>query len=63
MAFLREKLDPAVGEEDYIIPSVLNRKVPEQVSNHVKEAALETGVGRLEREYGFPSHRMWGKQN
>jgi malate dehydrogenase (oxaloacetate-decarboxylating) len=30
--------------EDYIIPSVLNRKVPEMVSNKVKEAAIQTGV-------------------
>ena len=37
--------------EDYIIPSVLNRKVPERVANNVKEAAIQTGVARL--EHGF----------
>jgi malate dehydrogenase (oxaloacetate-decarboxylating) len=37
--------------EDYIIPSVLNRKVPEQVSNNVREAAIQTGVARLEHRY------------
>jgi malate dehydrogenase (oxaloacetate-decarboxylating) len=47
--------------EDYIIPSVLNRAVPEQVSNSVREAAFHTGVARLERGYGAPSHRMWIK--
>ncbi len=44
-----------VGEdelsEDYIIPSVLNRKVPERVSHHVKEAAIQTGVARLEHPH------------
>jgi malate dehydrogenase (oxaloacetate-decarboxylating) len=39
--------------EDYIIPSVLNRKVPERVANNVKEAAIQTGVARL--EYGYSS--------
>ena len=34
--------------EDYIIPSVLNRKVPESVSYHVREAAIQTGMARLE---------------
>jgi len=37
--------------EDYIIPSVLNRKVPERVSNSVREAAIQTGVARLEHGY------------
>ncbi len=32
--------------EDYIIPSVLNRKVPELVAQAVREAAIETGVAR-----------------
>jgi malate dehydrogenase (oxaloacetate-decarboxylating) len=44
--------------EDYIIPSVLNRGVPEQVSNSVREAAFHTGVARLERGYGAPTYRM-----
>jgi len=44
--------------EDYIIPSVLNRKVPEQVSNKVREAAIQTGVARLEHGYGSSSYRM-----
>jgi malate dehydrogenase (oxaloacetate-decarboxylating) len=35
--------------EDYIIPSVLNRKVPETVSSSVKEAAIQTGVARPEQ--------------
>jgi malate dehydrogenase (oxaloacetate-decarboxylating) len=40
--------------EDYIIPSVFNRKVPEKVSNEVREAAIRTGVARLEhRFYSF----------
>ncbi len=34
--------------EDYIIPSVLNRKVPESVAYNVREAAIQTGVARLE---------------
>jgi malic enzyme len=34
--------------EDYIIPGVLNRKVPEMVAKNVKEAAIQTGVARLE---------------
>ncbi len=40
--------------EDYIIPSVLNRKVPEQVADYVKKAALaafQTGVARKEESY------------
>jgi len=37
--------------EDYIIPSVLNRKVPEKVSHQVREAAIQTGVARLEHHY------------
>lgn len=45
--------------EDYIIPSVLNRKVPEQVSNNVKEAAIQTGVARLEHGYASSFYRMW----
>ncbi len=32
--------------EDYIIPSVLNRKVPERVAQYVRESALQTGVAR-----------------
>jgi malate dehydrogenase (oxaloacetate-decarboxylating) len=37
--------------EDYIIPSVLNLKVPERVSNNVREAAIQTGVARFEYRY------------
>ncbi|MBI5118239.1 NAD-dependent malic enzyme [Candidatus Poribacteria bacterium] len=37
--------------EDYIIPSVLNRKVPEQVSHCVRAAAIRTKVARLEERY------------
>jgi len=37
--------------EDYIIPSVLNLKVPEKVSNNVKEASIQTGVARVEFSY------------
>jgi len=37
--------------EDYIIPSVLNRKVPEKVSYSVKEAAIHTEVARSEERY------------
>ncbi|MGA2515048.1 MAG: NAD-dependent malic enzyme [Thermodesulfobacteriota bacterium] len=44
--------------EDYIIPSVLNRKVPEQVSNYVREAAIQTGVARLEHGYASSFYRV-----
>lgn len=37
--------------EDYIIPSVFNRKVPERVSDEVREAAIRTKVARLEHRY------------
>jgi malate dehydrogenase (oxaloacetate-decarboxylating) len=37
--------------EDYIIPGVLNRKVPEMVAKNVKEAAIQTGVARWEYHY------------
>jgi malate dehydrogenase (oxaloacetate-decarboxylating) len=37
--------------EDYIIPSVLNRKVPQLVAKNVREAAIQTGVARLEAPY------------
>jgi len=47
--------------EDYIIPSVLNRKVPEQVANSVREAAVQTGVARLEHGYGSPFYQTWEK--
>jgi len=40
--------------EDYIVPGVLNKKVPERVATYVKEAAVRTGVARLEHGYGFP---------
>ena len=45
--------------EDYIIPSVLNRKVPEQVSNDVRESAIQTGVARLEHGYASSFYRIW----
>jgi malate dehydrogenase (oxaloacetate-decarboxylating) len=44
--------------EDYIIPSVLNRKVPEQVSSKVREAAIQTGVARLDQGYASSFYRM-----
>jgi malate dehydrogenase (oxaloacetate-decarboxylating) len=37
--------------EDYIIPGVLNRKVPEMVAKNVREAAIQTGVARLEPHF------------
>ncbi len=37
--------------EDYIIPGVLNKKVPEKVAAFVKEAAIRTGVAKLEQDY------------
>lgn len=37
--------------EDYIIPSVLNRAVPEMVCSNVREAAIQTDVARLEHRY------------
>ncbi len=40
--------------DDYIIPSVLNKKVPEQVAMRVKEAAVQSGVAKLEDHYIAP---------
>jgi malate dehydrogenase (oxaloacetate-decarboxylating) len=37
--------------EDYIIPGVLNKKVAERVATYVKEAAIQTGVAKLEHHY------------
>jgi len=37
--------------EDYIIPGVLNKKVPERVAQAVREAALQTGVAKTEHRY------------
>jgi malate dehydrogenase (oxaloacetate-decarboxylating) len=37
--------------EDYIIFSVLNRKVSEKVSYSVKEAAIQTDVARPKQRY------------
>jgi malate dehydrogenase (oxaloacetate-decarboxylating) len=37
--------------EDYIIPGVLNKKVPERVAQAVREAAIQTGVARPEPRY------------
>jgi malate dehydrogenase (oxaloacetate-decarboxylating) len=37
--------------EDYIIPSVFNRKVPEVVAEAVRKSAIATGVARLEHRY------------
>ncbi len=37
--------------EDYIIPSVFNRKVPERIAEEVRKVAVETGVARLEHHY------------
>jgi len=34
--------------EDYIIPSVLNRKIPERVADEVKQAAIRTGMAKSE---------------
>lgn len=50
-----------VGEEelseDYIIPSVMNRKVPEKVANSVRETAIRTGVAKPEERYS-PLYRI-----
>ena len=43
--------------EDYVIPSVLNRKVPEMVAKNVREAAIQTGVARWEHKH-FSFNRM-----
>jgi len=40
--------------EDYIIPGVLNKKVPERVATYVKEAAIQTGVAKIEQQYFSP---------
>jgi malic enzyme len=45
------KVTLAIDSEDYIIPSVLNRKAPEKVSYSVKEAAIQTGVARPEQRH------------
>jgi malate dehydrogenase (oxaloacetate-decarboxylating) len=37
--------------EDYIIPGVLNKRVPERVATYVKEAAIQTGVAPLNLQY------------
>jgi malate dehydrogenase (oxaloacetate-decarboxylating) len=37
--------------EDYIIPSVFNRKVPDKVSDEVRKAAIRTKVARLDHSY------------
>jgi len=37
--------------EDYIIPGVLNKRVPERVATYVKEAAIQTGVAELKLQY------------
>ncbi len=37
--------------EDYIIPGVLNKRVPERVATYVKEAAIQTGVAQLNLQY------------
>ena len=37
--------------EDYIIPSVFNRKVPEKIAEEVRKTAVQTGVARLEHRY------------
>jgi malate dehydrogenase (oxaloacetate-decarboxylating) len=43
--------------EDYIIPSVFNRSIPEKVANAVREAAIRTGAARLEERY-FSFYRV-----
>ncbi len=43
--------------EDYIVPGVLNRKVPERVSSAVREAAIQTGVTKQEQRY-FPFYKV-----
>ena len=45
--------------EDYIIPGVLNKKVPERVATYVKEAAIQTGVAKLEHQYLKPYRTIW----
>jgi malate dehydrogenase (oxaloacetate-decarboxylating) len=37
--------------DDYIIPSVFNRTVPEKVADQVRETAIRTGVAGLEQRY------------
>ncbi len=45
--------------EDYIIPSVLNRKVPEEVSKSVREAAVQMGVARSGTGYAALPSIVW----
>jgi malate dehydrogenase (oxaloacetate-decarboxylating) len=45
----------APGElmEQHIVPSVFNRKVPEEVARAVTEAAIRTGVGTTEHKFAM----------
>jgi malate dehydrogenase (oxaloacetate-decarboxylating) len=45
--------------EDYIIPGVLNKKVPERVATYVKEAAIQTGVAKLAHQYLRSYRTVW----
>ena len=37
--------------EDYIIPGVFNRAVPERVARAVRKSAVQTGMARLKHRY------------
>jgi malic enzyme len=37
--------------EDYILPSIFNPNVSEKILEEVREAAIQTGVARLEHRY------------
>jgi len=46
-------VEPGQLMEDYIIPSVFNQKVQENVSAAVREMAIETGVARVVHEFAM----------
>lgn len=46
---IAEQIDENDLSEEYIVPSVFNKKVVRKVSRAVKEAAFESGVGRRRR--------------
>jgi malate dehydrogenase (oxaloacetate-decarboxylating) len=52
-AAIAQCVEPGQLMEDYIIPSVFNQKVQENVANTVREKAIETGVARIGHEFAM----------
>jgi malate dehydrogenase (oxaloacetate-decarboxylating) len=50
---IASSVEPDQLMEDYIIPSVFNQKVQENVSAAVREKAIETGVARVVHEFAM----------